>query len=168
MEARPRRAKGFGYTDQYRLSACRLTPESIVGRRADVCGGVVPCPAALNSHESDARRPFPGLWSVALGRTRAQNLGMTTFAAPMVRDELDGVVAALCARFPNRARIDIEKVVAAQYGELAAKATVTAHLIPLTLNRSRRLLARGADVTSGSLMFEQPVQAIGSWSPKGE
>lgn len=63
----------------------------------------------------------------------------------MVRDELDGVVSALCARFPARARIDIENVVAAEYAELAANATVTSHLIPLTLNRSRRLLARGAE-----------------------
>ncbi|MGZ5377065.1 MAG: three-helix bundle dimerization domain-containing protein [Mycobacterium sp.] len=66
----------------------------------------------------------------------------------MVHDELDGVVSALCARFPNRARNDIEKVVAAQYAEQAANATVTAHLIPLTLNRSRRLLAHGAAVTA--------------------
>ncbi len=87
---------------------------------------------------------------------------MTTFAAPMVRDELDSVVSALCARFPNRARIDIEKVVAAQYAELAANATVTAHLIPLTLNRSRRLLALGADVPPRSFVFEQPMQTIGS------
>ena len=70
-----------------------------------------------------------------------QNLVMTTFAAPMVRDELDGVVSALCARFPARTRVDIEKVVASEYAKLAANATVTAHLIPLTLNRSRRLLA---------------------------
>lgn len=59
----------------------------------------------------------------------------------MVRDELGAVVSALCARFPNRSRSDVERVVADVYGQLVASATVTAHLIPLTLNRSRRLLS---------------------------
>ena len=84
---------------------------------------------------------------------------MTTFAAPMVRDELDSVVAALCARFPTRPRIDIENIVAAEYAALAANAAVTAHLIPLTLNRSRRLLARGAEVTAGEIGVRRPTQA---------
>jgi hypothetical protein len=66
---------------------------------------------------------------------------MTTFAAPMVRDELDGVVSTLCNRFPHRVRVEIVAVVAEVYAELAAKATVTAHLIPLTLNRTQRLLS---------------------------
>jgi hypothetical protein len=69
---------------------------------------------------------------------------MTTFAAPMVHDEVAGVVSALCVRFPDRARSEIEKVVAQVYADLAAKATVTTHLIPLTLNRSRCLLGGGA------------------------
>ncbi|MGO4443384.1 three-helix bundle dimerization domain-containing protein [Mycobacterium sp. 2YAF39] len=69
---------------------------------------------------------------------------MTTFAAPMVHDELDGVVSTLCVRFPDRPRSEIEKVVAHVYADLAAKATVTTHLIPLTLNRSRCLLGPGA------------------------
>ena len=58
----------------------------------------------------------------------------------MVRDELGAVVSALCARFPDRSRSDVERVVADVYARLVASATVTAHLIPLTLNRSRRLL----------------------------
>ncbi|WP_123024452.1 three-helix bundle dimerization domain-containing protein [Mycolicibacterium stellerae] len=66
---------------------------------------------------------------------------MTTFAEPMVHDELNGVVSALCARFPGRPRGEIETVVAKVYAELASSATITAHLIPLTLNRSRRLLS---------------------------
>lgn len=65
---------------------------------------------------------------------------MTAFAEPMVRDELDGVIVTLCAKYPRHSRSEIEDVVAAVYAGLAAKATVTAHLIPLTLNRSRRLL----------------------------
>lgn len=73
---------------------------------------------------------------------------MTTFAAPMVHDELDGVVSSLCTRFPDRARIEVEAVVADVYAELAARATVTAHLIPLTLNRSRRRLSSCLSETS--------------------
>jgi hypothetical protein len=75
---------------------------------------------------------------------------MTTFAEPLVHDELDSVVSTLCARNPDHARSEVEAVVAEVYAELAAGATVTAHLIPLTLNRSRRLLttASGADERS--------------------
>lgn len=65
---------------------------------------------------------------------------MTTFAKPMVQDELAGVVTSLCAAFPQRSRPEIEQTVAEVYAELADKATVTTHLVPLTLNRSRRLL----------------------------
>jgi hypothetical protein len=77
---------------------------------------------------------------------------MTTFATPMVHDELDGIVSTLCKRFPDRARVEIEAVVTAVYAELAAGASVTAHLIPLTLNRSRRLLnSRGNPPSGGAL-----------------
>ncbi len=69
---------------------------------------------------------------------------MISLAEPTVRDELEGVVSALRIRFPDRTTIDIESVVNAVYDELAARATVTAHLIPLTLNRSRCILARSA------------------------
>ena len=91
-----------------------------------------------------------------------QDLMMTTFAAPMVRDELDGVVSALCDRFPTCARIDIETVVAAEYAELAANATVTTHLIPLTLNRSRRVLARGAKATASEIGGRPLAQGVDS------
>ena len=67
---------------------------------------------------------------------------MTAFADPMVHDELMGVVATLSARFPNRSRDEIEHVVAKVHAELTEHATVTSHLIPLTLNRSRRLLSQ--------------------------
>jgi len=69
---------------------------------------------------------------------------VTAFAEPMVHDELEGVISALCARFPGRTRGEIEVVVAKAYAELALNATITAHLIPLTLNRCRRLLSSGA------------------------
>ena len=58
----------------------------------------------------------------------------------MLTDELQGVVSALCARFPTRQRSDVETVVADVNEQLAGSARITAHLIPLTLNRSRRLL----------------------------
>ncbi len=66
---------------------------------------------------------------------------MTALAEPLVHDELNSVVSTLCARHPERSRTDIEAVVAEAYAELASSAMITAHLIPLTLNRSRRLLS---------------------------
>ena len=65
---------------------------------------------------------------------------MTELAVRTVRDELAGVISALRERFPDHNRDDVEAVVFEVYADLAAKATVTAHLIPLTLNRSNRLL----------------------------
>jgi hypothetical protein len=88
-----------------------------------------------------------GLWSIAAMCRSAQTFLMTTFARPRVHDELQSVVSALCTRYPTRSRTDIENVVAEVYAELAANAKVTAHLIPLTLNRSRRVLeARNGSV----------------------
>jgi hypothetical protein len=66
---------------------------------------------------------------------------MTALAEPTVHDELAGIVSALGAKFPERTRAEIEVVVAKTYAELALNATITAHLIPLTLNRCRRLLS---------------------------
>jgi hypothetical protein len=68
----------------------------------------------------------------------------------MVRDELGAVVSALSARFPDRSRADIERVVAEVYAQLLTTATVTTHLIPLTLNRSRRVLSSSTLLTLGS------------------
>lgn len=65
---------------------------------------------------------------------------MTALTEPLLQDELDGVVSWLCERFPGRTRDDVEDVVDGVFAELQRNATVTAHLIPLTLNRSRRLL----------------------------
>jgi hypothetical protein len=65
---------------------------------------------------------------------------MTAFTEPLLHDELDGLVSWLCLRFPGRSRGDVEDVVDGVFDELQRNATVTAHLIPLTLNRSRRLL----------------------------
>lgn len=66
----------------------------------------------------------------------------TTEVRPgLVADELAGVVAMLSVRFPDRAPDDIGRLVAEVYGGLAADARIPTHLIPLTLNRCRRLLA---------------------------
>ena len=65
---------------------------------------------------------------------------MSAPAPSLVNDELRGVVSALCSRFPGHPRSEIQRIVADVHGQLAANATITAHLIPLTLNRSRRVL----------------------------
>lgn len=66
---------------------------------------------------------------------------------PLVDDELASVVSALCAKFPDRGGDEIAELVITVYRRLADHATVTAHLIPLTLNRCRRLLIDRAKVS---------------------
>ena len=63
-----------------------------------------------------------------------------TIDAPMVREELRNIVSMLCTRFPERSTTDIEYLVTEVYQTLSGEARITAHLIPLTLNRCRRLL----------------------------
>lgn len=87
---------------------------------------------------------------------------MTADKGPMVRDELGAVVSALCARFPDRSRADVEGVVADVYARLVASATVTAHLIPLTLNRSRRLLGSTPMEALIARPAESSLMAVGS------
>lgn len=58
----------------------------------------------------------------------------------MDRDELGEVIVSVQAKFPERPREEVEDVVRGAYRDLAGTATVTAHLIPLTLNRSMRLM----------------------------
>ena len=82
---------------------------------------------------------------------------MTTSVRPMVQDELEAVVSALCTRFPARSRSEVGGVVTDVYEQLATSATITAHLIPLTLNRSRRVLrARQVCENSGDVTLTQP------------
>ena len=88
---------------------------------------------------------------------------MTVTQEPMVRDELVAVVSALSARFPDRSRSDVERVVADVYARLVASARVTAHLIPLTLNRSRRRLESTAMETAEPMeSTESALLAVGS------
>lgn len=63
----------------------------------------------------------------------------------LVSDELDSVVSALCARYPTRRRSEVERLVGDVYDQLAENASITAHFIPLTLNRSRRALAQTSE-----------------------
>ncbi|MEV3901483.1 hypothetical protein AB0K11_04095 [Mycobacterium sp. NPDC050551] len=58
----------------------------------------------------------------------------------LVRDELTGVVDAVCARYPNWDRTAVQDLVSRVYSDLLERATVTAHLIPLTLNKTLRLM----------------------------
>lgn len=66
---------------------------------------------------------------------------MTALAEPTLDDELKGVVEQLCVKFPARPKSEIEGVVSTAFARLSSDAAVTAHLIPLTLNLSRRLLS---------------------------
>jgi hypothetical protein len=69
----------------------------------------------------------------------------TPVARPgLVADELVGLVTMLSARFPDRASDDIGRLVTAVYGDLAADARIPTHLIPLTLNKCRRLLSESS------------------------
>ncbi len=58
----------------------------------------------------------------------------------MDRDELSDVIAAVHSKFAERPLEEAEDVVRSAYRDLACTATVTSHLIPLTLNRSMRLM----------------------------
>jgi hypothetical protein len=60
-------------------------------------------------------------------------------------DGLGGVISTVCAKFPTSPRIEVETLVLAAYRHLEAAATVTSHLIPLTLNRSLRLMRESAE-----------------------
>lgn len=77
----------------------------------------------------------------------------------MDRDELGDVIAEVQATFPERPREEVEDVVRGAYRHLARRATVTAHLIPLTLNRSMRLMRIQRDRRPASGRRELPALA---------
>jgi len=54
--------------------------------------------------------------------------------------ELARIVSVLRGKYPERDPEQISVLVAEVYRRLAENATVTTHLIPLTINRCRRLL----------------------------
>jgi hypothetical protein len=57
-----------------------------------------------------------------------------------MRDELRQAASMLCTRFPARSRSDVERLLTDVYQALSDNARIRSHLIPLTLNRCRRLL----------------------------
>jgi len=116
-------------------------PDHRVNTAPDISEDTQPRPGPRHKHS--------GLWSVVVTFAPPDTGCMTTFVRPMVHDELQGVVSALCLRYPALSRSEVENVVADVYEQLAASATITAHLIPLTLNRSRRVLSEG-DVSESS------------------
>jgi hypothetical protein len=58
------------------------------------------------------------------------------------QDELQGVVSMLCTRFPECGRAEVQSLVTDVYRQLSDGARIRTHLIPLTLNRCRALLAQ--------------------------
>ena len=73
----------------------------------------------------------------------------------LIGDELERVVSMLCVKYPDRNHDEIATLVSEVYHRLASNATVTTHLIPLTVNRCRRVLTDRPDV-------EQPAELVGS------
>ena len=55
-----------------------------------------------------------------------------------VTDELDSITRMLCEKYPDRTEAEIGSLVCDVYTTLLSGATVTAHLIPLTVNRCHR------------------------------
>ena len=81
-----------------------------------------------------------------------------TGASRMVADELGRLISTVCAKFPNRPRAEVEAVVAEAYRHLHGGATVTSHLIPLTLNRSLRVMRESASRTSSRELDPESVE----------
>jgi hypothetical protein len=57
-----------------------------------------------------------------------------------ITDELDSIAEMLCVKYPHRSERDIASLVDGVYAKLLSKATVTAHLIPLTMNCCQKVL----------------------------
>lgn len=83
-----------------------------------------------------------------------------TLGRSSVQHELETVVSMLSVRFPERSPMELEQLVHAVYQHLSLQARIRTHLIPLTLNRSRRLLIerRAAEraVSNGSHVHPKP------------
>lgn len=63
-------------------------------------------------------------------------------SAKTVTDGLDSVAEMLCVKYPHRSERDIASLVDDVYAKLLSKATVTAHLIPLTMNCCETVLKK--------------------------
>jgi hypothetical protein len=82
---------------------------------------------------------------------------------PLVRDELQAVVSMLCTRYPQHSRAEVQCLVTDVYRQLRGDARIHVHLIPLTLNRCRRLLSGG--LATGPKGHDG--SDVGSQSPTG-
>lgn len=61
-------------------------------------------------------------------------------SANTVTDELASIAEMLCVKYPHRSERDIASLVDGVYAKLLSKATVTAPLIPLTVNCCQKTL----------------------------
>jgi hypothetical protein len=59
-----------------------------------------------------------------------------------VADELESITRMFCEKYADRSESGIESMVHDVYTHLVSEATVTAHLIPLTVNRCQRMLTK--------------------------
>lgn len=84
-------------------------------------------------------------------------------------DELEYVSATLCAKNPGVDQHDIARLVYDVYEELASQARCTTHLIPLTLNVSRRRLADayGQGVGARAAMWRAAIKLNNREAPIG-
>jgi hypothetical protein len=55
-------------------------------------------------------------------------------------DELESIVSMLREKYPDRGADEVTALVYDVYSLLSSEATVTAHLIPLTINRCHKVL----------------------------
>jgi hypothetical protein len=120
-ESPKRRLKGFG------MGTAAPAMVGIEGPKASVG-------AALWTADAAAPRLTSGTW-------------LPSRRANFVEDELAGIVSTVCARFPDQERAAVETAVSEAYEHLKANAKVSAHLIPLTLNRSMRLMRESTQRT---------------------
>lgn len=74
-----------------------------------------------------------------------------------VADELESMIQMFGEKFPDQSESAIARLVNDVYNRLSAEATVTAHLIPLTMNRCQRTLERQRYSTTDGLTTANPM-----------
>jgi hypothetical protein len=77
--------------------------------------------------------------------------------AKTVIDELESIVRMFSEKNPDRSTEEIDLLVHDVYSGLASGATVTAHLIPLKVNRCHKVLKRRVHSVDGVLTPINPV-----------
>jgi Mg2+ and Co2+ transporter CorA len=69
-----------------------------------------------------------------------EHLRKSIMTTRTVDDELDSIIRMFGAKYPHRSGEELDALVHDVYAHLASTATVTAHLIPLTVNRCHNML----------------------------